>query len=60
MESGRAVIGRTRVGQERCLKLTLVNPLLKEEQLTQLIQEIEQAGEQLEAESWKLAAGNEH
>lgn len=55
-DSGRAVIGRTRIAGEQCLKLTLVNPLLQEEHLTQLIHEIEQAGERIEAESSKSAA----
>jgi L-2,4-diaminobutyrate decarboxylase len=53
-DSGRAVIGRTRIHGEHCLKLTLVNPMLSEEQLEQLIGDIENCGEEIEAEFSKL------
>ena len=48
-ETGRAVIGRTRVRGTQCLKLTFMNPLASEEQISKLIEEIERVGEQAEA-----------
>jgi len=55
-DSGWAVIGRTQIRGEQCLKLTLLNPMLQEEKLKELIEEIERAGEAIEAESSKLRA----
>jgi len=55
-DSGRAVIARTRVHGKQCLKLTLVNPLLEEEQLAQLIGEVENCGHQIETEFSELRA----
>lgn len=49
-DRGHAVIGRTRVNGEQCLKLTLVNPLLHEERLAKLVGKIELCGEEIEEE----------
>jgi len=38
------VIGRTQIRGKQCLKLTLLNPMLQEEKLIELIDEIERAG----------------
>ena len=42
--SGRAVIGRTRVGGEVALKLTLVNPLATADDVTALVAEVAEEG----------------
>jgi L-2,4-diaminobutyrate decarboxylase len=47
-DSGTAVIGRTKVEDKICLKLTCLNPCTSETQITELLQTIATLGESLE------------
>jgi len=48
-QSGKAIIGHTRVKQQQCLKFTCMNPATSEEHLVALIAMIESEGEKLES-----------
>lgn len=48
-DQGRAVIGHTRVRGRQCLKLTILNPMVDEHQITKLLEEVQTVG--IEAES---------
>lgn len=50
LQEGKAVIAHTKVNGAACLKLTLLNPMLTVEELTDLLQEIKQTGLKLETE----------
>ncbi|WLR52888.1 aspartate aminotransferase family protein [Bacillus tianshenii] len=49
-EQGKAVVARTRVNGEVCLKLTLLNPRTSFEELQNIIQHIKELGEQFSKE----------
>lgn len=49
-EDGRAVIGHTGVQGHACLKLTILNPCLTEEQITACLEDVQHTGRQIESE----------
>lgn len=53
-DQGFAVIGHTRVRDQQCLKLTLMNPAVQEEQIQLLLRIVADHGEQMERD-WNAA-----
>ena len=47
--SGRAVIGHTRINERQCLKFTCMNPSVTDKQMEELILTVESQGRELEA-----------
>lgn len=47
-EKGTYIIAKTKVNQEACLKVTMLNPMIELENLKQLIKEVIQLGNELE------------
>jgi L-2,4-diaminobutyrate decarboxylase len=50
LQEGGAVIGHTRVHGHACLKLTILNPCVTEAQITALLEDVQDAGRQVELE----------
>lgn len=50
-EEGRAVIGHTRVRGKQCLKLTILNPCVTAQMISDLLQETQSAGARAEAKA---------
>jgi L-2,4-diaminobutyrate decarboxylase len=50
LQEGSAVIGHTRVHGHACLKLTILNPCVTEAQITALLEDVQNAGRQIELE----------
>jgi len=46
---GRAVIGHTRFRGRQCLKLTILNPMVDERQLSELLEEVQRVGREAES-----------
>jgi L-2,4-diaminobutyrate decarboxylase len=58
-DEGRAVIGHTRVHGKQCLKLTILNPCVTEQMISDLLNEIQRTGASAEMKSRQRSGHND-